>query len=123
MICVIFETKYGIGHQQSTISIPDFETLLHWQFYHSIVIMAGVSLVKISVGCFLLRFVNSKAYKKFVIGMISTVNTVPLCDHALTLISLPRALYHSLCRHPHLRLHTCGSIMELCSQGDRNLLQ
>ena len=122
MICVFFETKYGIGHHQSTISIPDFETLLHWQFYHSIVIMAGVSLVKISVGLFLLRFVNSKAYKRFVIGMISTFNTFPFPDYMLMLISLPRALHHCLCRHSHLRMHTCGSIVELCTQGHRKLL-
>ena len=70
MICVIYETKNGIGRHEADIPIPELENMLHWQFYHSIVIMCGVSLVKISVGFFLLRFVNSKIYKRFVTSMI-----------------------------------------------------
>ena len=72
MICGIAETKNGIGRHEVYIPIPELENLLHWQFYHSIVIMCGISLVKISIGFFLLRFVNSKIYKRVVIGMIGT---------------------------------------------------
>src|SRR5277367_5764026 len=54
LVCFVYETKSGIGRDIQDIGPSEFQTLLHWQFYHSIMNMVGVSLVKISIGLFLL---------------------------------------------------------------------
>lgn len=43
---------------------------MHWRFFHSLIIMVGISLVKISIACFLRRFVVGKNYKRFLVGSI-----------------------------------------------------
>jgi hypothetical protein len=43
---------------------------LHWQFFHNLLVMIGISLVKISIAFFLLRLVISRPYKIFLISMI-----------------------------------------------------
>jgi len=45
--------------------------MLHWQFFHSLIVTVGISLVKLSVAFFLLRLVPGKNYKMFLYGMIS----------------------------------------------------
>ncbi len=42
----------------------------HWRFFHSIIVMVGISLVKISIAFFLRRFVPSKNYQRFLVGAI-----------------------------------------------------
>lgn len=46
--------------------------MLHWQFFHSLIVTVGISLIKLSVAFFLLRLVPGKTYKIFlycIIGM------------------------------------------------------
>lgn len=43
----------------------------HWRFFHSIIVMVGISLVKISIAFFLRRFVPSKNYQRFLMGSIA----------------------------------------------------
>lgn len=44
---------------------------MHWRFFHSIIVMVGISLVKISIAFFLRRFVTGKAYQRFLLGTIA----------------------------------------------------
>jgi hypothetical protein len=57
---------------ETTIILPEEEKLLHWQFYHSLIVMVGISLIKISIACFLLRLVTitNKVYRIFLYCMI-----------------------------------------------------
>ena len=70
LICFVGETQNGIGRHIQYISAVDMGKILHWQFFHSLWIMMGISFVKMSVGFFLLRLVAGRWYKRFLTGMI-----------------------------------------------------
>lgn len=52
------------------ISASEMIKMLHWQFFHSILVTVGISLIKLSMARFLLRLVPGKTYKYFLYGMI-----------------------------------------------------
>ncbi|KAL3422256.1 integral membrane protein [Phlyctema vagabunda] len=68
-ICFLGEIHWGLGHHQADISLPHMIKILHWIFFHSIFVTVGISLVKISLAFFLLRFVPGKNQRYFLIGM------------------------------------------------------
>jgi hypothetical protein len=71
IICFTGESAAGgLGRHTSLVSDADAEKFNHWRFFHSIIIMVGISLVKISIACFLRRFVPNKNYQRFLIGAI-----------------------------------------------------
>lgn len=52
--------------------MADFGILNEWMFYHAVVIVLGISLVKVSLAFFLLRFAGGKrALQWFIIGCLS----------------------------------------------------
>ncbi len=59
------------------ITFPELGKMLHWQFFHSLTVTLGISLIKLSVAFFLLRLVPAKAYKFFLSGMISKLPHTP----------------------------------------------
>jgi hypothetical protein len=69
LICFIGETHHGIGMHENTILMADTIAELHWNFFESLIVMVGISLVKISIAFFLLRLVT-KGYRIFIICMI-----------------------------------------------------
>ncbi|KAK1138856.1 hypothetical protein N8T08_001727 [Aspergillus melleus] len=69
--CFIGESHHGVGSWSEDISPADSEKLSEYMFYHAIVIVLGISLVKISIGFFLLRFTSqNKILKWFIIGTL-----------------------------------------------------
>ncbi|KAH8425069.1 uncharacterized protein LDX57_002817 [Aspergillus melleus] len=69
--CFIGESHHGVGSWSEDISAADSEKLDEYMFYHAIVIVLGISLVKISIGFFLLRFTSqNKILKWFIIGTL-----------------------------------------------------
>ncbi|GFF25030.1 nitrogen assimilation transcription factor nirA [Aspergillus udagawae] len=71
LACFIGETHYGLGHYSSDIGLKDFGPLAKWTFFHAIVIVLGISSVKISLAFFLLRFATqNKFIKRFIIGAL-----------------------------------------------------
>ena len=69
-ICMIGETKHGIGMHTAS-SLPDeYTKMIHWRFFHSIIVTLAIALVKLSVAVFLLRLVPGRKYKFFLYGMI-----------------------------------------------------
>ncbi|KAK6080981.1 hypothetical protein SCUP515_03123 [Seiridium cupressi] len=70
MMCLVAETKYGAGRHFSDITLDEFSQLSYWQYIHGPLLVSGISLVKISLGFFLLRFVQGLWYKRFIIFMI-----------------------------------------------------
>ncbi|ETI19928.1 hypothetical protein G647_08943 [Cladophialophora carrionii CBS 160.54] len=69
--CFVGESKAGaLGRHPALVSPDDFGLFLHWRFFHSIIIMIGISLVKISIAFFLRRFVQGRIYQHFLMGCI-----------------------------------------------------
>lgn len=70
MICFVGETKHGVGMHTASIPAPELVKMLHWQFFHEVIVTVGISLIKLSMARFLLRLVPGKSYKYFLYGMI-----------------------------------------------------
>ncbi|OQV06086.1 hypothetical protein CLAIMM_10717 [Cladophialophora immunda] len=71
IVCFVGESNAGeLGRHPSLVSLPDATLFSHWRFFHSIIIMVGISLVKISIAFFLRRFVPNKNYQRFLLGCI-----------------------------------------------------
>ncbi|KAI1609133.1 phosphatidylserine decarboxylase [Exophiala viscosa] len=71
VVCFAGESAAGgLGRHPALVSLPDWENFLHWRFFHSLIVMVGISLVKISIACFLRRMVPNKNYQRFLIGAI-----------------------------------------------------
>ncbi|KAE8355042.1 hypothetical protein BDV28DRAFT_163656 [Aspergillus coremiiformis] len=69
LACFVGESYHGIGRLY--ISQEDYRVLTEYMFYHAILIVFGISLVKVSLAVFLLRFAPpKKTLKKFIIGML-----------------------------------------------------
>lgn len=72
-ICWLGERPYANGKHYACITPRDFEMHGKWQYCHSLVVMCGVVLVKISIALFLMRLVPpGKRWKSFLwasIGM------------------------------------------------------
>ncbi|KAL4808035.1 hypothetical protein BDV18DRAFT_158154 [Aspergillus unguis] len=70
--CFIGESRHGLGQYNDAIfANDDWETLTMWFWSHAIIIVLGISLVKISIGFFLLRFATQgKILKRFLLGSI-----------------------------------------------------
>lgn len=65
-ICFVYETRYAIGKHVQCIGKDDYEMFARWQYYHSLWVMIGVILVKISIALFLMRLVPpGKKWKRF----------------------------------------------------------
>ena len=72
--CFVGETRHGIGRHTACISGSDVGKLLHWQFFHSLWVMFGVVLVKISIALFLIRLAPKASWKRPIWGAISESN-------------------------------------------------
>ncbi|KAF7165757.1 hypothetical protein CNMCM5623_009836 [Aspergillus felis] len=71
LACFVGETHHGLGHYSIDIGLEDFEPLSKWTFFHAIVIVLGISAVKISLAFFLLRFTSHNTFiKRFIIGAL-----------------------------------------------------
>lgn len=71
LACFIGETHRGLGHYSRDIGLEDLGPLSKWTFFHAIVIVLGISSVKMSLAFFLLRFASqNKRIKRFIIGAL-----------------------------------------------------
>jgi hypothetical protein len=69
--CFCGEAASGLlGYHMLDITPTAMMNGMHWRFFHSIIVMIGISMVKISIGLFLLRFLTGKMGKRFIIGCI-----------------------------------------------------
>lgn len=69
-MCWVGETRLGIGRHEQDVRVDNLLVITHWQFYYSIIVTVGISLVKISLGFLLLRLVQKRLYRNCLIGMI-----------------------------------------------------
>ncbi|CAG8957344.1 hypothetical protein HYFRA_00010770 [Hymenoscyphus fraxineus] len=70
MQCFVGETHYGLGMHIDAVSIEDQQEQLHWQFYHTLFVTTGITLVKVSISFLLLRIVPDRNYRIFLWGTI-----------------------------------------------------
>ncbi|KAE8416456.1 hypothetical protein BDV36DRAFT_297015 [Aspergillus pseudocaelatus] len=71
LACFVGESHHGVGLYSDDIKPGDFQILSEYMFYHAIVIVLGISLVKVSLALFLLRFASpNKSLKRFIIGAL-----------------------------------------------------
>lgn len=57
------ETEHGVGTHKNDVSADDYTAYRFWQYIHGPIVVTGISLVKLSVGFHLLRFVQEKMFK------------------------------------------------------------
>ncbi|EME46461.1 hypothetical protein DOTSEDRAFT_111802, partial [Dothistroma septosporum NZE10] len=70
-ICFVGETQYAVGKHTECVPKDDYEISAKWQYYHSIWVMIGVVLCKISIALFLMRLVPpQRRYRYFLWGAI-----------------------------------------------------
>ncbi|RFU26851.1 hypothetical protein B7463_g9484, partial [Scytalidium lignicola] len=77
-VCFVGETHHGLGWHTADITVPMMIKLEHWSFFFSLAVTIGISLVKISIGFFLLRLVPGKKSKWFLWGMIAFLSAFTL---------------------------------------------
>ncbi|OGM48473.1 hypothetical protein ABOM_002388 [Aspergillus bombycis] len=71
LACFVGESHHGVGLFSDDIKPEDFQVLSEYMFYHAIVIVLGISLVKVSLALFLLRFASpNKNLKRFIVGAL-----------------------------------------------------
>jgi hypothetical protein len=71
LICIILEVPLGLGKYLSVIQMDPikYQGLLKIRYVHQIICNAAVTIVKISVAFFLLRFATLRAYRVFLYGL------------------------------------------------------
>ncbi|EME82558.1 uncharacterized protein MYCFIDRAFT_33469, partial [Pseudocercospora fijiensis CIRAD86] len=70
--CFVGETHHGVGKHIQCITQVDYAAFAKWQWSHSLVVMWGVILVKISIALFLMRMVPpGKRWKSFLWAVIA----------------------------------------------------
>lgn len=92
-ICFVCETKYGIGRHTSCVTLKDEEVVLKWQFFHSLLVMFGVVLVKISIAFFLMRLAPKASWRRCLSGAIGESK-----DLWLAVLELPLRLPVQWCQ-------------------------
>ncbi|KAL3480909.1 hypothetical protein BJX99DRAFT_206021 [Aspergillus californicus] len=69
--CFIGESHHGLGQYMEAIPYDELEILAKWFWPHALIVVLGISLVKISLGFFLLRFTTQKKFlKPFILGSL-----------------------------------------------------
>ncbi|KAL4780101.1 hypothetical protein BJX76DRAFT_339147 [Aspergillus varians] len=94
LACFVGEGHHGLGQYNAAIAANhDNDILSKWFWPHSILIVLGISLVKISIGFFLLRFVaRKKTLKIFIIGSLIFLGLFTIaCILTLVLQCIPVA--------------------------------
>ncbi|KAE8147840.1 hypothetical protein BDV25DRAFT_159470 [Aspergillus avenaceus] len=71
LACFVGESHYGVGRFSKHIGFEDLQKLSEWMYYHAIIIVLGISLVKVSLALFLLRFAaQNKVLWRVIIGAL-----------------------------------------------------
>ncbi|KAL4926795.1 uncharacterized protein BDV17DRAFT_299392 [Aspergillus undulatus] len=70
MACLIGESKVGMGQYMAAIEAQSHRgKLSQWIWWRSLIVVLGISLVKVSVGLFLLRFTTQRKWLRwFIVG-------------------------------------------------------
>lgn len=68
---MVLEVGKGVGrHNADPIYLENMSIIIKISFVRGLLLVTGISLVKISVGLFLLRIVEGTVYKRIILGTI-----------------------------------------------------
>lgn len=68
---MVLEVGKGVGrHNTDPIYLKNMSIIIKIGFFRGLFLVTGISLVKISVGLFLLRIVEGTVYKRIILGTI-----------------------------------------------------
>ncbi|KAH6659727.1 hypothetical protein BKA67DRAFT_545547 [Truncatella angustata] len=124
MVCLVGETHHGAGRHSFDIQLEEWGKLSYWQYIHGPLLVSGISLVKVSLGLFLLRFVQGKWYKRFIIFMIVFILLFTLsCDLTLALQCIPPYASYMFPRPPDAKCFSTDTFLKLSTfNGVMNIL-
>lgn len=106
-ICFLGERPYAMGRHIECITPHGYRMHGKWQYYHSLWVMFGVVLVKVSIALFLMRLVPpGKRWKSFLWASIG-MHAGPWSHPLLTMYSLPHLLYDHLRWYIDLAMCAC----------------
>lgn len=124
-------TVHGAGHHAVDIGTgAEYEGMMRWVYVMMIMMITGMSIVKISVGFFLLRFLGHTWLRKVIIGIQGMELAIVRCRNAgdgrcpvlirlittLTLLCHGSSFHHSVDHRlrgtGHLPMHS--NIRHLC---------
>ncbi|OOF94013.1 hypothetical protein ASPCADRAFT_52348 [Aspergillus carbonarius ITEM 5010] len=103
LICFVLEAQYGLGRYSKDISGEDNQMLSKLVFCHSIIVMVGLSLVKISLAVFLRRFSQTLLGKALVGSIVFLIAFTIACGLTLILQCIPVAAAWDPSLRPHAR--------------------
>ncbi|KAF2471195.1 uncharacterized protein BDR25DRAFT_223412 [Lindgomyces ingoldianus] len=105
LIIFIALTRLGFGKHTSAIPLDDLGRISKWLWWFSLVYIMGVSFVKLSIACCLLRIIQRPNYRRFLYGMLEVLLAVLTLAWFFTFIfqCVPvAAAWHSSLRPPHI---------------------
>ncbi|CAI6334434.1 unnamed protein product [Periconia digitata] len=89
-VCFVLETQNGLGKHALAMTEEDHTAFTKIQYFHSLVIMVGVSAVKVSIALSLIRLSPRKSYTVFLYGVIGFMVIMTLaCAGTLIFQCLP----------------------------------
>ncbi|XRM36525.1 hypothetical protein ABZX51_000024 [Aspergillus tubingensis] len=103
LVCFVLEAQHGVGRFSKDITDEDEQVLSKLVYYHSIIVMVGLSLVKISLAVFLRRFSSTILSKALVGSIIFLVAFTIACGLTLILQCIPVAAAWDTSLRPHAR--------------------
>ncbi|PYH55234.1 uncharacterized protein BO96DRAFT_477834 [Aspergillus niger CBS 101883] len=103
LVCFVLEAQHGVGRFSKDITDEDEQVLSKLVYYHSLIVMIGLSLVKISLAVFLRRFSSSLLSKALVGSIIFLVAFTIACGLTLILQCIPVAAAWDTSLRPHAR--------------------
>ncbi|PWY84443.1 oxidoreductase [Aspergillus eucalypticola CBS 122712] len=103
LVCFVLEAQHGVGRFSKDITDEDEQVLSKLVYYHSIIVMVGLSLVKISLAVFLRRFSSTLLSKALVGSIIFLVAFTIACGLTLILQCIPVAAAWDTSLQPHAR--------------------
>ncbi|KAF2786170.1 hypothetical protein K505DRAFT_260469, partial [Melanomma pulvis-pyrius CBS 109.77] len=71
-------TRLGTGKHLWAVPMEDLLKIAHWQWYFTLLIIIGISFVKLSVAFFLLRIIHRPYYRRFLYVMIGVLVSLTL---------------------------------------------
>lgn len=104
--CFKLETDYGLGKHFLILLVDpvNFSKVTHVLYFHSLIIMVGVSMVKISIALFLMRLAPKRSHAHFLYGVIVFIVLMTfVCAMTLVFQCLPvSAAWNTTLRPPPL---------------------
>ncbi|RAL14703.1 oxidoreductase [Aspergillus homomorphus CBS 101889] len=91
LVCFAVESQHGVGRYSKDITNEEFGYLAKVVYFHSIIVMVGLSLVKISLAVFLRRFAQNALRQALIGSIVFLVAFTIACGLTLILQCTPVA--------------------------------